>query len=343
MATFWDEFKDLFKTKNQKDEERASKLSSALESERQITDELDRLENEYQSYLNENKEEEPDLESLFPSSLGLEKIEYTPESDESIASRADAEITAEKTKETNKVADKYDSAISELDEEKADTAENRAVKEKEIAELYAQLKKNQQNDSIKKGVARGSIMSSLLQQLESGEQVNKTEVARAYYQAIDDIDKTITSLNLQKDTALNELDLKYAAKLEKEIAELKAERDKTVASYTKYNNNVEEKERKYAQSREEDVAKYLEQQKQDRLQKQKEQREYEAKYGYSGEKLQNYSQRYNVAYEFYMSLDGDIAADALAASPTMKFYLGNYYDKLMGELEGREGAKKKYY
>ena len=47
-----------------------------------------------------------------------------------------------------------------------------------------------------------------------------------------------------------------------------------------------------------------------------------------------------------MSLSAEIAADALAASPNMKFYLGNYYDKLMDELKKREydGNKiKKYY
>ena len=47
-----------------------------------------------------------------------------------------------------------------------------------------------------------------------------------------------------------------------------------------------------------------------------------------------------------MSLSAEIAADALAASPNMKFYLGNYYDKLMEELKNREGYEnhtRKYY
>ena len=146
--------------------------------------------------------------------------------------------------------------------------------------------------------------------------------------------------------AMDELDLKYAAELKDKIADLKEDRDAIVAKYTKYNNNVDEKELKYQKERQEDIEKYLKEQREEKVKEDQKQREYEEKYGYSGEKLKNYSARYNLAFDFYMSLDADIAVEALQASPNMKFYLGNYYDKLMEELKNREGYEnrnRKYF
>ena len=77
--------------------------------------------------------------------------------------------------------------------------------------------------------------------------------------------------------------------------------------------------------------------------KEKEQQEYESKYGYSGEKLENYSERYRIAYDFYSALSPDIAVDALKASPSMKYYLGNMYDRLLSSLQSKKKEQKFYF
>ena len=195
-------------------------------------------------------------------------------------------------------------------------------------------------------MARGSVLVSLLEDINADEMKTAQEVEDAYINTISQLNDEMDKLSAERENALNELDLKYATELKEKIAELKEDRDAVVAKYTKYNNNVDEKEAKYQKDRQEDIAKYLEDQRQEEVKKAEEQRAYEAKYGYSGEKLKNYSERYNLAYDFYMSLSAEIAADALAASPNMKFYLGNYYDKLMEELKNREGYEnhtRKYY
>ena len=38
MASFWDEFKDLFKTQSQKDEERRQQIKDAVEAEKSLTE-----------------------------------------------------------------------------------------------------------------------------------------------------------------------------------------------------------------------------------------------------------------------------------------------------------------
>jgi DNA repair exonuclease SbcCD ATPase subunit len=341
----WDEIKDAFKTKSERDEERAEDLKNALEQERGLTEQLEELEKQYQEYLNSQKEE-IDLDAIFPPTLGLEKIEFTPESDQSIQNRANEEIIADKTKDVIKTENKYGEKIDGVQDELEGADANRINKQEEIDELYAELQRRQKNDSIKRGMARGSVLTSLSKDLESEEQASINQVEKEFFEKAQKLNEELESLSSEQEKALNELDLHYAAELSEKIAKLKEERDALSAKYTKFNNSVDEKEAKYQIERQKDIDKYLDDKRKEEAKLKEEQRAYEEKYGYSGEKLKNYSERYKLAFDFYMSLSADIAVDALKASPNMKFYLGNYYDKLMDELKKREydGNKiKKYY
>jgi DNA repair exonuclease SbcCD ATPase subunit len=341
----WDEIKDAFKTKSERDEERTEDLKNALEQERGLTEQLEELEKQYQEYLNSQKEE-IDLDAIFPPTLGLEKIEFTPESDQSIQNRANEEIIADKTKDVIETENKYGEKIDGVQDELDSADANRINKQEEIDELYAELQRRQKNDSIKRGMARGSVLTSLSKDLESEEQASINQVEKEFFEKAQKLNEELEALSSEQEKALNELDLHYAAELSEKIAKLKEERDALSAKYTKFNNSVDEKEAKYQIERQKDIDKYLDDKRKEEAKLKEEQRAYEEKYGYSGEKLKNYSERYKLAFDFYMSLSADIAVDALKASPNMKFYLGNYYDKLMDELKKREydGNKiKKYY
>lgn len=333
MATFWDEVKDLFKTKKQKDEEKSEALKNALESEKGITEQLENLDKEYKA----NKYDYADeIAELFPENLGLEKIDYSVESDDEIQSRAKSESDAKRAQKTGDIEEKYSDQLDEYIAKKQGAESSAKEKEKDLENLYAELKEKQKNASIKKGVNRGSILSSLISQISANENADVEKVQKAYADTVDAIDMQIKSLDDARENALEELDLTLASELKDKIAKLKSERDKTVASYVKYNNSVEEKERAYATKRAENIEDFL-------AKKETEEKEREEKYGYSGDKLDNYSKRYNIAYDFYMSMSPEIAASALDASPNMRYYLGQYYDKLMSELEKRGNSVKKYY
>lgn len=344
MSDFWDELKDAFKTKKQRDREKSEKLKDALEQEKAVDEKIYGLEKEYQDYL-ESQKEEVDLEKLFPTSLGLEKIEYTPETDESIVERATADNTADKTKDVNSVESKYSAKTSALESKIDDAEKSHAEEDNDLEELYASLKKSGIQSGVKRGIARGSILPSLIDNLNRDESVSREEAYNNYLDGVQYLNDEIGKLNEEKQIALDELDLKYASALDSQIAKLKEERDETVAKYVKYNNNVDEKEQKYAVQRQKDVDKYLAEQEKLQQEKEEQQREYEEKYGYSGEKLKNYEERYRLAYDFYMSLDADIASDALASSPNMRYYLGNYYSKLKSILDQRHSntSKRLYY
>ncbi|MBR7162674.1 MAG: hypothetical protein IKD35_01735, partial [Clostridia bacterium] len=302
MGNFWEELKDAFKTKSERDEERSESLKNALEQEQDIVDQLEELEKEYQAYL-ESQEEEIDLDALFPPTLGLQKIEYTPESDESIVNRATTEVESKKADATDKAESKYSSKISGVKEEKDTATIEKLEKDKEIDTAYEKKRQNQKKDSVKRGMARGSVLESLIDEITADQTRTEQEVEDAYMSTIDSLNKEMDALTLERERAMSELDLKYASELKDKIAELKEDRDAIVAKYTKYNNNVDEKELKYQQQRQKDIDKFLEDKKKEKEQEAEKQREYEKEHGYSGEKLRNYSERYVLAFNFYMSLE----------------------------------------
>ncbi len=343
MSSFWEEFKDLFKTDEQKSKEKQDKVNSALDAEKDVVEKLKQLEEEYNASL--PKEEEYDLEKLFPSDSGLREVEYTPKSDNELQQEAEREINAKKQSDQMSVEEKYLSAQKALEGNKTQAEKSLKQGYEELAKLYGELKDKAQKDAIARGLARSSILTSNIESIDRAQAEDTLQTERDYRTAIENIENDIDELNRKRETALEQLDLKYASDIEKRINELKKDRDKTILQYEKYNNSVREKNAKYSAEREENIAEFLEEKQKEKLQGEKDRIAYEKKYGYSGEKQENYVKRYQIAYEFYTSLSPDIAFAALQASPNMKYYLGEYYNKLYSTLKAASNQKeqKRYF
>lgn len=333
MSTFWEEFKDLFKTQSQKDEERRQEISDALQAEKEITAQLEQLDREYRDSL--PVEETSDLDALFPVDSGYEKVDYTPATDEELTHLAESEINSKKSGDILDLNAAYEKAVAAVDEQSRTAERKRADTLNDLNAVYEQLRKDAENSATARGLARSSILSSAVGDLDTAQTADTAATEKEYSEKIAALDSELMRLSSERESAMGQMELEYAAELEGRIAELKAERDAEAKKYAEYNNKIAEKERQYALEREENIADYLEQKEKERQQKEEELREQEAKYGYTGEKQLNYAKRYDIAYEFYSSLSPDIAAAALEASPNMRYYLGNYYDKLLDTLSSK--------
>lgn len=340
-TSIWDEIKDLFKTDKQLEEERQRKINDALNAENSVVDKLKELEKQYNDSL--PKEETPDLDALFPKDSGLKEIEYTPRSDEDIVSAAMKENAYDKGVKKSQIEDRYAKAIGALVDDKKSAKQNLTESYANLEKLYSQLRENSLNDSIKRGMARSSVASDKLSALDSAHVGAAGDIERGYTESVAKIDGDISALEKELGVALDQLDVKSASELEDRIQKLKDERDAKVKEYEKYNNEVRVKNDKYALERENKIADYLAQKEKEKAEKDKAQQAYEKENGYSGEKLDNYSKRYQLAYDFYSSLSPDVAVDALKASPNMKYYLGVYYDKLMSSLKTRANTSRRYF
>lgn len=342
-SEWWEEFKNLFKTDTQIEQERQQKIDEVLNAEKEVANKLAELEKQYNATL--VKEEMPDADELFPQTQKREEIEYNPQSDEDIVAIAQREIGANKTASKNSIESQYEKAVASLNENKQSAKENLNDSYENLSKLYAELKEKANNDSLRRGMARSSVATNRIDALDQEHLSSAGEVEKTYLKTLANIDDSLASLAKDRESALGELDLKSATELDKKIDELKKEREEKIKEYAEYNAQVRKDNDKAEQARQENIEKYKAEWEEKQKLAEEERIAYENKYGYSGEKQRNYSERYNLAYDFYSSLSPDIAVDALKASPNMKYYLGNYYDKLLSSLRSKaySWSNKTYY
>ncbi len=339
--SLWDEFKDLFKTKSQREQEKQESVDEALEREKDVVKQLEELDKQYKDSLPE--EEAPDLDRLFPKDSGYEEMEYSAPTDEELEREAKDSVESKKAIDREKLENKYSVAADEVE---ADKKAAKSALEEDLDALdtkYAREGESAKNSALERGVSRGSILSSALSELAESKKQAAGSLKSGYEGRLAELDDQLASLQKQLDGAIEELDMKYAVQLNEEIAKLKSERDKEVQKYEKYNSEIRQKQAQYASEREQDIEEYLADLEVKKQQEKLAELERENRYGYEGEKQKNYAERYEIAYDFYMSLDPDIALAALEASPNMKYYLGAYYDKLQKQLASRNSSVKRYF
>ena len=125
--------------------------------------------------------------------------------------------------------------------------------------------------------------------------------------------------------AIDDLNAEYVIKISTEIEDLISKRDKELKSIQEYNNKIEQQIADYKLEREkaiqEDVA--------TRIDADYKQAEYEKRYGYVGEKADNYAERLNIAIDFYDTLDPQTAKDMVVSNPYLQTYLGYEYTNLL--------------
>ncbi|NLZ25421.1 MAG: hypothetical protein GX891_03070 [Clostridiales bacterium] len=340
-SSFFEELKKLLKPKQDLQEDKSKAIEEALKKEKDTVDKLKELEDEYLKSVNEKQMQK--VAELFPETLGLEKKQYQPKSDEELRAQAEAELKSSLEENKQKIIADILSRQESLDESANKLKGEKEEGLKQIEELYDNLKKKAQNEALKRGLARSSIIMGQISDYDEKGMKNMAEIEAKYIEAINGINKEISKLEADKEIALGNLDLKYASDLAKRIAELEKEREQTILQYEKYNSEIAEKERKYLLSRDEEIAKYLKGKEAAENELRKERQKYDSELNYDDEKQRNYAERYSIALSYYMTLSPDIAADALEASPNMRYYLGAYYDKLLDTLKKRAVETNRYF
>ncbi len=341
MSSFWDEFKDLFKTEKQLAEEQQQQIKDALAQEQSVVEQLKQLENQYVED-KKSSQVEPDWESLFPTVV-LDEVEYTPKTDEELYQQAKQKTDYEKQSEKDDLFEAYKQSVKSLGEQKTQQKASLDEDYEKLSKIYDELRRDTQYDAIKRGVVNSSHAKNQLANIDGNEQKATQSAQSSYESALEEIDSKLAQLESDKDKALEELDVKYAIELSEQIDALEEERAKAIEQNQEFNNDVREKNAKAQATRDKNIAQYKSELEKQQRERDEAQQAYEQKYGYVGKKQENYAQRYDLAFDFYSSLSPDIAVAALEASPNMKYYLGQYYDKLYSALKDIAPNKTIYY
>jgi hypothetical protein len=181
----------------------------------------------------------------YPDTLGLEKMENTPLSDEEIERMAREQLIDKQLSGVNSINDDADRRLNDLDDKKSAETASIAAQIEELQRLYEQRKKEAEKDALKRGLARSSIIMNKIEDFDGNKIKDTEQLNSALGDALVKIDFNIASLETQRAKALSDFDISFAAELSGKIDALKKERQEKIDETLKYNNTVTEKESKY--------------------------------------------------------------------------------------------------
>ena len=294
-----------------------------VSTEDELIEKLKQMHSDYrQKELAERKE---DAASALPEEPDYTFKTYEGESEDEIRNRVTGEYTdkleSEKQTETQKTRSKTD----ELSAKAESVYEDYDKTEQEILASLEKSRKQNENKMIESGLSRSSISNligeSAQQQADmmiSEAKADADSVAKKYQIQID-------GLNRELEAAINDLNAEYVIRISSEIEDLISKRDKEMKSIEEYNNKIEKQIANYKLEREKAI--------QDDMRKRTEadaqQAEYEKRYGYVGEKADNYAQRLDLAVDFYDGFDPETAKSMVQNNHYLQTYLGYEYTNLL--------------
>lgn len=297
--------------------------TGGIKTEEELIAKLKQMHSDYrQKELAERKES---AEAALPEEIEYEYKQYQGESEDEIKNRVTSEYTGKLESEKQLVSADTKAKTDEL-AKKAETAYYDY--DKTESEILASLEKNKkanENKIIESGLSRSSIKNLIG---ESARQQADMMIAEAKADA-DNVAKKyqiqIDGLNEELQAAIDDLNAEYVIKISTEIEDLISKRDKEIKSIQEYNNKIDKQLADYKLEREKAIQEDVKRQTEADLQ----QAENERKYGYTGEKADNYAERLNIAVAFYDGFDPATAKEMVLNNHYLQTYLGFEYSNLL--------------
>lgn len=182
---------------------------------------------------------------VLPKSSGVQKLEYQPLTDAEIENLAKNSLAEYYNKSTKAIMEETQNQKNDLSDYKKQLYDALAQKESVIQDTYSQAKSSAAAEALKRGLARSSIALSQAAAFDQEQAQQIAQVRNSYIEQAAEIDYKIAELETKKQSALNDLDITYAAKLAIEIDELKKERSDKIEEVQKYNNELAKYEAEY--------------------------------------------------------------------------------------------------
>ena len=259
-----------------------------------------------------------------PESLNLEKISVPNKSKEEISKQAKNSIS-EKYENSKANSNKsFENKIDEILKNNQHLISKNEDNKKEINDYYDSSKKETENQMLKRGLARSSIVIGELAKIEGSRANDLSKLLNSFQESLNNNEKQIQEYNSQKHQAIEEFDIKKALELENKISSLTEEYEKAKKDAITFNNNVEKLEAEYKKD--------LEKQK---LEKQKETLKLKQTYGDDYYKEEMHQKQYEFLESYLDSLDPDYALNLLLTNKDFKIMLQDKYATLYKHIANK--------
>lgn len=259
-----------------------------------------------------------------PDSLNLEKIDVPNKSEQEISNEAEKSVN-EKFEEAKKTSNKnYENKINEILKNNEKLISKNQENQKEINSYYDASKKETENQMLKRGLARSSIVIGELASIEGSRASELAKLLSSFEQTLDSNEKQIQEYNSLKEQAIEELDIKKALEIENKISSLTEEYEKAKKDAISFNNNIEKLQAEYKKD--------LDKQK---LEKQKETLKLKSTYGDDYFKEELHQKQYDFLESYLDSLEPSYALNLLLTNKEFKIMLQDKFATLYKHIANK--------
>ena len=242
---------------------------------------------------------------------GFKKIEYSPFSDDEIKEIAKNIYDSKYSNELQKYLEDYKEKSEKTALQKEELSKKSEIDNANINKNYEASKTNSENQALKRGLGRSSVIMNLLQQYEENKNSKLSENAKSLNDSIQEIDKQLLELEDEKTSTKNNLEMEKSIEIAKKITDLKKERDDKIQEVTDFNNGVNEKILKYSSDKSSSDLTDEKQQKNNNIEKAK------------------------TILSYYNNFTAKEAFEDFSNDTNFKNYLGEYYNEFYQLLKAK--------
>jgi len=258
-----------------------------------------------------------------PDSLGLETKVMPEYDEEKIHNEINEKHDNEYKSKVDRTQTKYDEDIKEL----IDLGEDKKVdfnqSKNQINDLYDNEIFNLENQAIKRGLSRSSIVIGELSKIEN----DRANALYSEYKKLNndliEIENKIVAKNTELDSALESLEIEKAEKIDAEIAKVYEDYKNAANEVIEFNNKVKKLEAEYKLDYEKAKAEH------------KEQILELTKYGYDEYRKRLELSKYNYMVSYLSQFSKNQAYEIFFSNNNFKELLGSNYSKVVDYLYNR--------
>lgn len=172
----------------------------------------------------------------------LQEKTYDAPDDAALKKSAESELAEYRIEGEKSIRQNSEAETAELNAKRDVYAGAKTTADAELERRYEAAARAIDNDVVKRGLARSSVAAVERGALEREYLGQAASVAREYANNIAKLESDIAAVDKKLQTALNDFNLTYAAKLNKRLTELKAEREQKMQEVIEYNNEIKRKQ-----------------------------------------------------------------------------------------------------
>lgn len=275
--------------------------ASSGDNKKSLYDELDKIDSDYGvSYDKKQK-------------LKLDKIDYKGMTDSEISELARSIFEDEAKTQKQTLADTAEVKKSNLTDKKAQAETSAERSRGQIKAEYADAAQATENNALKRGLGRSSVVLGNLTELETQKLAELTENDKQLQSTLKSINGEIAQLEVELGGAQKAADQKAESNITEKIAELKTERENKLTEALKYNNDVTAEETRTNNALV--PGSYNE--------------------AYAVKAFEAGRDKANKVMAYYSTMSPEQAYNDFVSDSKMETYLGEFYDEMESYLKNR--------